>query len=214
MTTIVVFLIRPDDTAMFVRLMRITKVQKLQIGLIAIATAMLLAQQAFAQSFSSGSDFNAVPISGQVTMTCNEGGVSKTVSFQCRDMSLSPVEYDFFVGPIMDASQVTLTVSRADGTVRVKTLDYDGRAGRSTQRFNLWVSALFQTPLLAEGANTIDYRLTKGSQAVSSGQFVTRIGRGAPLTCATANINSSTMSDCENMYSTCQRYFTQYNYCR
>jgi hypothetical protein len=196
------------------KLSKISKTLQIQIVLIVLAAAMMLAQNSFAQTFASGSDFSSIPVSGQVTMTCNDGSNSKTVSFQCRDISLSPVEYDFFVGPRVDANQVTLNVLRADGTSRFKTIDYDGSSGRSTQRFNLWINALFQNGLLSEGANTIDYRLTKSSALVTQGRFVSNVRRGAPLTCPTASLNSTTLTDCETMYTTCQRYFAQFNYCK
>ena len=167
-----------------------------------------------AAGFTSGNSFSAVTLSGHVTITCDDTLLRKTESFNCRDVVLKPVEYDTFSAEVADANQITLVITRQDGTVRTKTLEYDGRKGKSSQRFNLWVSALFQTPMLAEGNNNVEYRLTKGNQVVNSGKVPVLVARGAPIQCKEGTLESNVMSDCESMYSTCQKYFSSGQFCQ
>lgn len=172
----------------------------------------IVSMQASAVGFSSGSQFASSPIRGFVTVYCNGGEV---VTYPCYDTVLDPHNYDYFVGPDgVVADQVSLSNLRADGSRRERTEVYLHHEKRSEGAFNLWISSLFQRPLLAMGTNTVDYRLISRGKIVHQGVFTVTVTSGATRTCPTSHYNSGTPNDCQSQYTVCQRYFEQYNYCR
>jgi len=169
---------------------------------------------AFAQQFKSGNQFFSVPVYGQVFIRCQNAssGEYKQASFTCSDLRLSPVEYDYFVGPAgMNADRVVLTAIQQSGHKVEKKISYQNN--QSTKRINLWIQSLLQKPLLDEGLNRISYKLYSESQVVSEGSFDVPVVRGQSKTCPNGNIVSTTMSDCDSPYTACQKYFYEYNYC-
>ncbi len=175
---------------------------------------LLMAQSAFATAagFSSGNNFIASAVQGQVVVHCVDGNSS---TYNCRDTVLDPVSYDFFMGPPgTRADEVTLSSLRADGTRRERTSDYDPVVGKSREPFNLWISTIFQRPLLFLGVNKINYTFKSRGQLVSQGAFDAVVSYGAPRECPVTHYNSSDNNDCQSQYSVCQQYFEQYQYCR
>lgn len=168
--------------------------------------------------FVHGSEFTAAAIEGRVTVSCNGfNGVGSAV-YACRDAILEPQIYDYFTGPRnAKAADVELKCTRDDGSVRTKTSGYNGAKGLSTDSFNLWISTLFQKPLLQVGVNTIDYRITADDRAeteIAKGRFVVNVKRVAARRCPDAHYNSTDINDCNSQYSVCQRYFEEYHNCR
>ena len=170
--------------------------------------------------FSSGSTFQATPIEGNVIMTCDGFNGSSQANYTCRDVVLEPLNSDVFLGPQdARATQVELKADREDGSSRLKMLNYDGRNGKSTGAFNLWISSLFQRPLLAVGVNHIHFSIYSNGtgsdlQEYGSGDFVVTVNRGTSRTCPTTQYHSTDVTDCNSQYSICQRYFEQYSNCR
>ncbi len=177
---------------------------------------VLFSAQSFAGGFSSGNQFNATLISGNVTVMCPNAptGSPQNAYFSCRAGTLDPVEYDYFIGPVVDGDSITLKVTRADGSTRDKTHGYDGKAGKSTSRFNLWISSLTQRPLLADGNNIVAYKITKGGQSVVEGSFVATVVRQPAAVCRSGTILGNSPNDCQNQMTACGIYFEQNNYCQ
>lgn len=168
--------------------------------------------------FSLGNDLVATPIQGQVQVTCAGFNGSSSAVYTCRDVVLDPQVYDFFVGPQDGyADKVELTAFHEDGSSRVKAEDYDGVRAKSRSQLNLWISTIFQKPLLEYGRNVIQYRLLSSGrpgEASKVDQFVATVRRGSSRSCPLAHYNSTDVNDCSSQYSICQKYFTEYKNCR
>ncbi|MEN0059139.1 MAG: hypothetical protein AAGB31_09925 [Bdellovibrio sp.] len=181
---------------------------------------LLLSTQARAEfvGFAKGNDMKAVSIQGRVQVFCNGFNGSATAVYTCREVVLDPQAYDYFLGPKNPkADKVELEAFHEDGSSRSKMVAYDGVQGRSREAFNLWISTLFQKPLLENGVNTIRYRVYSGTNFIemhSEGSFQAVVQRGTPRQCPQAQYNSTDSNDCNSQYSICQKYFTEYNNCR
>lgn len=175
------------------------------------ASTIIFAQAVFAVGFSSGTEYRARSVSGQLTVQCPaDAGGFQVVVHTCRSTKLDPVEYDYFQGPQgINADKVLLTVSREDSSQRSKDSAYNSRTGRSEERFNLWVASLFQRPLLADGVNKVKYKMTLKGQAVTEGEFSVRVSRQPAATCDSQSIQSSDPNDCSSQYNVCGKYFEQ-----
>ncbi|GEM_PF-527985 len=175
-----------------------------------------LSVQAAPIGFSHGNVMEGNFIQGQVRVYCSSSGGSSVAAFNCRDHSLQPRVYAHFLGPVdARAAEVQLTAINENGTRRVKASEYYGAGGRSTEAFNLWISTLFQKPLLQYGRNAVEFVLKdRKGNALSSGTFEAIVNRGEKRTCPSAEYTSNDMNDCESLYSICQRYFEDFNYCR
>lgn len=181
-----------------------------------ISLVFLMTLPAFAQvnavGFAQGNEFNSSSIQGSVKVYCSNG---TTADYVCYDTVLDPVSYDYFVGPQgVAANEVTLLCDRPDGSRRDRTTPYDTTSGRSGEAFNLWISTLFQKPLLLNGTNKFTFQLKADGKVVHQGKFNVVVNPGAPRSCPTTHYNSADPVDCESQYSVCQRYFEQYDYCR
>ncbi|WII72681.1 hypothetical protein QJS83_02205 [Bdellovibrio sp. 22V] len=166
--------------------------------------------------FSRGDQFTATPIQGQVQVTCSGFNGSGSAVYTCRDLVLDPQAYDVFLGPRdARADRVTLVASHEDGSSRTKSADYEGTRGRSGEAFNLWISTLFQKPLLENGVTSIRYTINGGHYAepLAEGTFRVLVKRGPARTCPNARYTSSDVSDCNSQYSICQRYFEEFHNC-
>ncbi|WP_374076226.1 hypothetical protein [Bdellovibrio bacteriovorus] len=182
---------------------------------------LLLAFCSLAQAhtgFSRGNELSATAIQGQVRVICSGFNGSGSAIYSCRDVALDPQAYDYFVGPQDGrANKIELTAAHEDGSSRSKLVDYDGARGKSREAFNLWISTLFQKPLLEFGTNTIRYRIFSGNKLIEpmgEGTFTAVVKRGAARTCPAAQYNSSDISDCNSQYSICQKYFEEYHNCQ
>lgn len=165
-----------------------------------------------------GSEFTAAPVEGRVTVTCNGFNGVGTAVYNCRDAVLEPQIYDYFVGPRdARATDVELKCMRDDGSERTKTSGYDGIKGSSTDSFNLWISTLFQKPLLQAGINNIEFRITANDRAkteIARGHFTVNVIRVPTRRCPNTHYNSTDINDCNSQYSVCQKYFEEFNNCR
>jgi hypothetical protein len=163
-----------------------------------------------AQGFSSGDQFTAEPIYGFLKVNCNN---TNTAAFQCRDLLLLPTTMDYFIGPAgIDADEVELAATHENGEIIKKVSSY--KNGSSTNRFNLGNLSLFQSPLLANGKNSIQYYLKKMKRIVQEGNFQIFVRQGQTRNCRDGSINTTDMNLCNSPYSACQRYFYEQNYCK
>jgi hypothetical protein len=155
-------------------------------------------------------------VQGRLMVTCNDPHDGSSVaSYFCESSFLSPAEAARFkTGSGAVADRVKLTATRADGSVRSKDGDFDSAKGQSTKRFNLWISTLFQRPLLRAGQNEITYLLTRGGEKVEEGRFRANVTGGPTLTCASGHITSAAGDDCRFSHRVCEQYFSQNNWCR
>lgn len=166
---------------------------------------------------SKGNDLKVVALQGTVVLECNgfQGSVSQT--YFCRDQIIDSGNYDYFVGPTgTDADEVRISAEHADGTYRNVKSDYQSSRGRSEDSFNLWVSTLFQKPLLKEGKNVLRWILmqSRSGKELAANQFTVNVTRAGVRTCQPKHYQSIDALDCRNQYSICQKYFSEMNYCR
>lgn len=184
---------------------------KLLIPILSFAPAL-----AMGAGFSKGSSFSSIPVQGQVQVFCNSITGTGSAIYTCRDVLLNPQAYDIFVGPQdTRAKKLDLSCAREDGSVRVRASAYDGISGKSTDSFNLWISTLFQKPLLYYGKNKLSYTIkSEKNEIIEQGNFEVMVTKGAMKECPTATYYSSDMNDCNSQYSVCQRYFEEFNNCQ
>lgn len=178
---------------------------------------MVTTTKANAVGFASGNNFTATPIQGRVEVVCNGFNGSSSAIYNCRDVVLDPKAYDYFVGPkAFEADRVELTASHQDGSSRSKTSSYDGERGISRDAFNLWISTLFQRPLLETGKNIISYRIYSRDHLIevdSNNEFVVNVTKGSMRVCPDARYASTDVNDCNSQYSICQKYFDEFRNC-
>lgn len=166
--------------------------------------------------FQNGNELLSSYIEGEISLSCNENGMSDYANFRCSAEILDPSEFDYFRGPAgVNADKVFLKATRADGSIREKNGSYDSEAGRSSSRFNLWISTVLQRPLLKLGANQVEYRMEKDGQTVDAGNFLVQVNRGEDRSCRyRRHYFSSNMNDCRTGGTYCDRYFSEENYCQ
>lgn len=168
-----------------------------------------------AQSFEGIKDFRYQPISGRLWISCYEGGVSQTVYAICREDLLEPFERGYFsVDESVDADQVELSSVWASGKTVTKETQFDKDQKRSAKKINLWISSLFQTPLLDEGVNQVTYTLKNQGAIVYQGQTEVKVERHPVRTCGVGHASSMSMMDCTNTTNKCYEYFKEQNWCK
>lgn len=171
--------------------------------------------------FETGNEFQATPITGTVMMTCDDINGRTRATYTCRNIVLDPHSSDYFLGPLNpDITQVIVTATHEDGTLRTKISNYDGLSGKSKSAINLWISTLFQKPLLMKGMNHIHYAFTNSASVDSSeykiftnGEMNVVVKTGAGRQCPTTQYTSNDANDCVSPYSICQSYFANFNNC-
>ena len=167
--------------------------------------------------FVHGNTRQLVALEGELIVLCpsSPGANPPVQTFYCHDLVMEPSSYDYFRGPNgLVASEVVLTATREDGTKKSKTLIYDSHSFRTTDSINLWISTLFQRPLLKEGRNKLSYTLIQNSTTVGQGDFEAIVQSGTSRQCPKTTYNSVNADDCTSPYSVCERYFSQYNNCK
>lgn len=176
-----------------------------------------LSQANASVGFSNGNELNATAIEGQVSVTCEGFNGNGQALYTCRDVVLDPEAYDYFVGPVhASANRVELRAFHADGSNDMTVEAYDGAAGKTYDKINLWISTLFQTPLLKRGTNRVSYSIYSdlSMKEFAKGEINVNIARGTPRKCAPLSYNSTDLNDCHAQYSVCQRYFQELKHCR
>lgn len=177
---------------------------------------LLCSTTSFAAGFSGGEQFSTVNLFGRLNVQCS-GPQGTTSGFaDCRGQILNPGEYSYFVGPKSEADSVTLVATHEDGSVsKPKTEKYDGLAGKSKKSFNLWISTVFQRPLLNFGKNIVNYTLSQNGKMNEQGSFIVNVVDGGRSVCQRTGFYYSTLeSDCQFPQNLCSRYFSENNYCQ
>jgi hypothetical protein len=182
-------------------------------SLLSLFAVSMIGTSAFAVSvgFADGNQFNSATIRGTLSLTCYDRfGNRQYQELYCEEETLDPVEMSYLTtSEPIDADGVTLSATRKDGSMRMKTQGYDASKMRSTKRFNLWVSSLLQKPLLDVGVNRIEYNFVKNDATVASGTFDATVTRGPMRTCP-HGVEMNGQS-CDIDY--CAHYFEDNNYC-
>lgn len=165
--------------------------------------------------FTAGNTFTAVPISGDIRVSCQDGETQDSNSFRCRMTRLDRADTSYFRGPAgVAAARVLLSALHEDGTVKERDLRYKTDEGRS-EAVNLWFGTIFHGPLLKRGHNQITYTMRDRQGAtVETGEFTAQINSGAAERCRYRWYSSNSLSDCRDGNSLCRRYFFEENYCR
>lgn len=185
------------------------------LRLVIFITALCSLAHAQNVGFEKGNSLTVTPIQGQVRVICGGFNGNGTALYSCRDIVMKPGAYDHFVGPRdARATKVELTAFHQDGSNRSKAEDYQGARGISGEAFNLWISTLFQKPLLELGTNNVNYRLVSGNTVYAEGSFQAVVTKTAMRECPLATYQSTDVNDCNAQYSICQRYFKEYNNCQ
>jgi len=175
---------------------------------------VFFAISAHAQSFTAGNHFISQVIYGDLDVQCHDPGHGmRTAFFQCQEQTLDPAEYSYFTGPKVQADQVHLKAVWQNGH-QTGTKDVGYADGKSVDAINLWISTLFQRPLLDEGLNKVSYELSNSGKTVASGEFDVMVDEAGTLHCPRGFIDSFVSADCDNQYSVCDRYFRDHNYCK
>lgn len=172
--------------------------------------------QASPGRFEGGNDFRYFGAVGNVSVQCFPSGGAPSgptsAYYRCDGYSFSPGEEARFIGPVTDADEVTLVATHADRSTRSKSGSYDGRKGQSDDRFNLWISTVFQRPLLKMGANTVEWNLKRKGKSVTKGSFVANVKDNGDLQCPNASETSWDMNDCVSSSRICSNYFSRYGH--
>lgn len=190
--------------------------KKITVSFLMFLIGASFALPLYATGFSGGDQFSTVNIEGRLSVQCTGPTGTSSAFADCRGQLLNPGEYSYFVGPQVDADHVTLSATREDGSVsKSKTEEYDSAKGKSKKSFNLWISTVFQRPLLGFGKNIVKYSLTQNGKVIDGGTFITTVVAGGRSVCQrTGFYFSNSSSDCSMPTNFCARYFNENNYCQ
>jgi hypothetical protein len=187
-----------------------------ELMLAALGCAMFFSQPSHAVTtgLEVGNEPKAVVLRGDLTVYCRDNQRGTEIArHNCRRLTLDPSEFSRFVTDPIDADYVALKAVHEDGSSRSKEGGFDGATGKSSSRFNLWISTLLQRPLLDMGKNEVTYVLKRGGTVVKRGSFTVNVTRGQDLRCRYDSIDSYDINDCRNSANVCDRYFRQNNWC-
>jgi hypothetical protein len=200
-----------------------SRITKLFLLAATFSLTVFLTQESLAVGFSTGNEFTAQPISGNLTVFCHDngypggggGGFQDIQHVTCRADLWTPDNRAYFVGPQgVVADKVVLTVTRADGSKKDKDSDYDSSTGKSKKPFNLGIWTLTQKPLLKVGANQVHYVLTSNGNKVSEGDFTANLNTRPEAWCPSSSAQMPYGFSCQDTNYVCDNYFAQYNYCQ
>ena len=148
-----------------------------------------------------GSVFYAYVLKGQAHAFCPT--FHTTIS--CRDSYLAPSIRDhFYHHTALDANNVTLTSFHQDRGPISKSSRF--RNGQSRSSFNLWISSIFQRPLLKKGQNMITYVLKNNENIVKEGSFDVIVEEVPVRYCPDRDIHFSNDQQCQTI-NICAEYF-------
>lgn len=161
-------------------------------------------------TFSKGSEFTSVALTGNVTITCG----NQTARYSCRESILEPATWDYFVGPEnISADQLALSAASADVEPRTVVHAYASQQHRTSTLVNLWANISFSTPLLRPGANLVAYVFIKEGKKVLDGTLQILVKKGQARTCPQSSFSSKDPDECRAQFTVCQKYFEANNYC-
>lgn len=147
---------------------------------------------------------------GLVSEHCGFGSESRINHYNCSDTSISAGSYGAvkILDGSLDADWVKL---QRVGSKYIKGVKFLASESRSVRKINLWVSSVFQRPLLKRGENIIKYTFFKNKLVVLEGEFVVNVVDGDYIACRNGRIYSAS---CQGYYQVCSNYLYRSNYCR
>ena len=165
-----------------------------------------------AVGFELGDQYESVIYSGRTTVYCPARAPE---IFYCNAGGLSPGVVSHFVAEGVQADKVRLKAYWQNGRTRSKNHSFSD--GRTRSKVNLWINTLFQRPLLAMGANKIEYTLSKSGETVEEGQFLVNVQDGGRRVCDDGYYHAPA-SLCQSVggvdYATaCNHYFSRARGC-
>ncbi len=156
-----------------------------------------------------GNTYESHVYEGRASVWCKDDrGTTYLHRTRCRASGLNPALTSYVVGPQnTGATELKLQSVHDDGSQTSKQEDYEDVVGRTEDRVNLWISTLFQKPLLKHGVNRVSYQLVNDAQAIiEQGSFDVVVARGAKLICPHDYLQSRFPSDCTGS-GICSTYF-------
>jgi hypothetical protein len=172
---------------------------------------VLFTSSAFANiGFKSGNKFQSQILRGSFTAFCPQGSRTQ----YCAIDTLTPNARDKFVYKGIDADEVILQAEHQQGSRRTKSSRFNSSDGESKKWFNLWLSSLFQRPLLRDGVNRVSYSLKKDGNVVEDGVFEAYVERLGDVQCRHRHYTFHSQSDCNSLPTHCSRYFLDERYCQ
>lgn len=164
--------------------------------------------------FEGVTEFESYNIRGRYTVTCVSGTVRRTTHF-CRAHGMHPFHWARFTHqPKEKVTKVVLKATGKDGKTVKKSSQWDTELSQSFREMNLYVNGFFQTALLQEGDNNVEWELKNGNQVVESGNFNAHITRGNHLQCAPMKETGFDSSYCKDGMKACTRYFEKQTDCK
>jgi len=184
------------------------------LSLLLISQAAALSAGAVDAGFETGNSFTAREFRGQVSVMCMAPDDHGSYFYACDSYGLDPsVTAKFVTAPGADADHVTLSSTWENGKTVTKDTGFDSASGMSTKAFNLWISTLFQRPLLNSGTNKIHYVLSKNGQTQSEGDFAATVQSAPVSQCGIGNITEFSSVNCRNSVYMCQRFYDEAAHC-
>ena len=182
-----------------------------EIIMLCVLGSLSLGASAFDIGFERGSTIKTDEIDGYVSVNCEERGQSRWYSYSCYDIALVGGAYGKIkvTNGSVDADWVKL---RREGSNHIKGAAFNATEQQTGRNFNLWISTLFQKPLLEKGKNLVNFTFEKQGQLVSQGQFEVEIIEGEYRSCPRGTLYY--YSACPTINTACSDYFRRYNYCR
>jgi hypothetical protein len=178
--------------------------------LISISQLAALSAGAMDAGFETGNSFTAREFLGQVSVMCMAPDDHSSYFYACDTDGLDPsLTAKFVTAPGTDADHVTLSSTWENGKTVTKDTGFDSANGKSTKAFNLWMSTLFQRPLLNSGTNKIHYVLSKNGQTQSEGDFAAIVQSAPASQCGMGTLTEFSSVNCRNSIYMCQRFFDE-----
>lgn len=186
-----------------------------------IPCLLLMAPPIFAQKtvgFSKGNNLNILNLSGRIRLAspCRYKSPTSYEIIKCSNNDLQEGNEDFFNGPVNNqASIVVLKAINSEGDVTIKKFQYNGLKGQTFNKVNLWYDTFFQTPLLKEGSNEIEFKLKNNvGDVLETGVFTVQVTKLSEKTCGESNVHALTSFECNMQKSVCRQYFKENNFCQ
>jgi hypothetical protein len=179
-----------------------------------ISQAVALTAGAVDTGFETGNSFTAREYQGQVSVNCAAPDDHRGYFYACDDYGLDPaMSAKFVTAPGTDADHVKLSATWENGKTVSKDTGFDAASGKSSREFNLWISTLFQKPLLNSGTNKIHYVLSRNGQARSEGDFIATVQQAPVSQCGSGMVTEFNSGNCQNQQYMCERFFNEVAHC-
>ncbi len=170
---------------------------------------------AFEVQLGDGETVKTVELNGRVSVSCQEntphGPRTNYYHYYCQSDNLASGNYGKVrvVDGSVDADWVKL---QREGSRYIKGVKFNSATNESTVSINLWITTLFQKPLLTMGTNTINYTFTKNRVEVEKGTFNVLVETGESRSCRLGNLHY--YNYCPGRFNACGDYFRRHNYCK